>query len=394
VDLEILEALRRSKSRTDGSKESAIKELSASDVTYLQSLPKELRYEIGGTRVLVTHGSPDSVDEHIYPDSPEERLKQVAGEASADVIVTGHTHLQMNRVVGGVTFVNPGSVGRPVDGDPKAEYAVLNFSPFTVEFRRVSYDIESLADEMRKKGVPENHVQVLLRAVHLDTIKKQEQALVEKSPWKRSSTMKKVREMARNLSDETHAEQDRKLALMIFDKTRRQNSMGAEERHWLESAALLHDIGVSRSRKGHHKLSLRLILNDPTLPFTNKERFIIGSIARYHRGALPDKKHFNLKPLTRTERDKVAMLSAILRTADALDYSHRSIVKKLAVKILPNKFVLECQASGSHYLEDQSVSKKKDLFEKVFKSELDIVWRANFRGTHGRRPIGANPQIQ
>jgi exopolyphosphatase/guanosine-5'-triphosphate,3'-diphosphate pyrophosphatase len=242
---------------------------------------------------------------------------------------------------------------------------------------------------MRKRGVPENHVQVLLRALHLDTIKEQEQALIQKSPWKKPSTMKKVREIATSLSDEIHAEQDRKLALVIFDKTKQLNSLGAEERHWLESAALLHDIGVSRSRKGHHKLSLRLILNDPTLPFTSKERYIIGSIARYHRGALPNKKHFNLKPLSRTERDKVAVLSAILRAADALDYSHRSIVKKLTVRILPDEVVFECQASGSHYLEDRSVSKKKDLFEKVFKRDLAIIWRTNSRRTHGRMLVGA-----
>jgi len=328
--------------------------------------------------VLVTHGSPDSVDEHIYPDSPEDRLKELAAKASADVIITGHTHLQMNRNVDGVTFVNPGSVGRPVDGDPKAEYAILNFNfnPLTVEFRRVSYDVEALADEMRKKAIPESHVQVLLRAIHLDTIKKQERALSEKPLLKNSSTMKKVRDVARALSDETHAEQDRKLALTIFDKTKQLHSLGAEERYWLEYAAILHDIGVSRSRRGHHKQSLRLILNDPALPFTNKERYIIGSIARYHRKALPDKKHFNLKPLSQAEREKVTLLSSILRVADALDYSHRSVVEKLNLKTVSNKIVLECQATGNHYLEDQSVSKKKDLFERVFKNYLTVIWKS------------------
>jgi putative phosphoesterase len=376
VDLEVLETLRRTKpNRDNGAKESAIKELSTSDVAYLQSLPKELRYEIGGRRVLVTHGSPDSVDEHIYPDSPEKRLKEIAAKASADVIITGHTHLQMNRTVDGVTFVNPGSVGRPVDGDPKAEYAELSFNPITVEFRRVIYDIEALADEMRKKEIPESHVQVLLRAIHLDTIKKQERALTEKPALKNPSTMKKVKDLARALSDETHAEQDRKLASTIFDKTKQMHSLGADERYWLEYAAILHDIGISKDRKGHHKLSLRLILNDPTLPFTNNERYIIGSIARYHRKALPNKKHFNLKPLSQTEREKVTLLSSILRVADALDYSHRSVVKKLNVKLLPNKIVLECQATENHYLEDQSVSKKKDLFEKVFKSNLVVIWK-------------------
>jgi exopolyphosphatase/pppGpp-phosphohydrolase len=283
----------------------------------------------------------------------------------------------MNRNVDGVAFVNPGSVGRPVDGDPRAEYAVLVFNPLTVEFKRVNYDVGALADEMRKKAQPESHVQAILHGVHLDTVKKQEEALTKRQLWKSRSTVKKVREVARNfLSDESHAEQDRRLALIIFDRTKQLHSLGAEERYWLECAAILHDIGLPRRRKGHHKLSLRFILNDPALPFTQKERYIIGSIARYHRKASPDSKHFNLKPLSETETAKVAVLSSILRVADALDYSHRSIVKKVKVRSLPNRMVLECLASGRHYLEDQSVRKKKSLFEQVFKSDLAIVWKS------------------
>jgi putative phosphoesterase len=378
VDLENLGALRLSKSnRSNQGNELAIKELSPSNVAYLQALPKELRFEIGGTNVLVVHGSPDSVEEHIHPDTSDERLKEIAARASADVIITGHTHVQMNRNVDGVAFVNPGSVGRPVDGDPRAEYAVLSFNPLTVEFRRVNYDVGALADRMRKKAQPETHVQAILHGVHLDTIKKQEEALTKRQLWKSPSTVKKVREVAKSfLSDESHAEQDRKLALIIFDRTKQLHSLGDEERYWLECAAILHDIGLHIRRKGYHKLSLRLILNDPALPFTQKERYIIGSIARYHRKAPPDSKHFNLKPLSETEAAKVAVLSSILRVADALDYSHRSVVKKVKVRSLPNRMVLECLASGRHYLEDQSVRKKKSLFEQVFKSDLAIVWKS------------------
>ena len=377
VDLEVLEALRVGKTRDDDdTKELAVKQLTPSDVAYLQSLPKELRFEIAGIRVLLTHGSPDSIDEHIYPDSPQERLKEIAARAEADVIVTGHTHLQMNRIVDGVNFVNPGSVGRPVNGEPKAEYAVLSFNPLGVEFRKVSYDVEALAEEMRKKSLPESHVQALLRGVNLKTIEKHERSLARKALWKDRSTLRKVRDVAKNyFPDEPHADQDKRLALVIFNRTKRMHSLGAKERYWLECAAILHDIGRSRGNKRHHRLSLRLILNDPTLPFTHRERYIIGSIARYHRKALPDGKHFNLNPLNRTERKKVAVLSSILRVADALDYSHRSIVKKMNVKLFPDEMVLECFSSGQHYLEDQSVKKRKDLFERVFKKDLTVVWK-------------------
>ncbi|HKM77457.1 MAG TPA: YfcE family phosphodiesterase, partial [Candidatus Bathyarchaeia archaeon] len=374
VDLETLEALRNTKNT--GALESEIKELSPTDIVYLKSLPNELRLEIAGKRILITHGTPDSVDEHIYPDSPEERLKEIAAKGSADVIITGHSHTPMNRVVDGVTFINPGSVGRPVNGDPKAEYAVLSFNPLTVEFRRVSYDVEAVADQMRRKGLPESHVQVLLRGVPLKMITKQEEELEKMQLWKRKSTIGKVRAVARAFApDESHAEQDRKLALMIFNKTKQLHSLDREERYWLECAAILHDIGLSRNARGHHKSTLRLILNDPQLPFTYKERYIIGSIARYHRKALPSKKHFNLKPVNQIENEKISILSSILRVADALDYSHKSVVQRVNVKSFPNHIVLECVASGDHNLEEKSAMKKKDLFEKVFESELTLEWK-------------------
>jgi exopolyphosphatase/guanosine-5'-triphosphate,3'-diphosphate pyrophosphatase len=162
---------------------------------------------------------------------------------------------------------------------------------------------------------------------------------------------------------------------MIFDKTKQLHSLGKEERYWLECAAILHDIGLSTSAKGHHKASLKLILNEPDLPFTYMERYIIGSIARYHRKALPNKKHFNLAPLSQTEREKVGVLASILRVADALDYSHRSVVKRVNLKAFQNYVVLECLATRDHDLEDQAVRKKKNLFERVFKKELTIVWK-------------------
>ena len=46
------------------------------------------------------------------------------------------------------------------------------------------------------------------------------------------------------------------------------------------------------------------------------------------------------------------------------------------MKSFPNHIVLECVAPGEHNLEEKSVMKKKDLFEKVFKSELTLVWRS------------------
>jgi diadenosine tetraphosphatase ApaH/serine/threonine PP2A family protein phosphatase len=52
-------------------------------------------------------------------------------------------------------IINPGSVGQPRDGDPRASYAILDKDEMTWEFRRVSYPIAITQERMRVKGLPQ-----------------------------------------------------------------------------------------------------------------------------------------------------------------------------------------------------------------------------------------------
>ena len=140
----------------------AKKELAKPAESYLHSLPRELRLEAAGKKLLVTHGSPESIDEHIYHDTPVERLEDLAHAAKADVMIVGHSHDQFTRQADESCFINPGSVGRPGDGNPQAAYAILSFNPFKVELIRLDYNVEAAADALRKKGLPESFAQMLL----------------------------------------------------------------------------------------------------------------------------------------------------------------------------------------------------------------------------------------
>jgi diadenosine tetraphosphatase ApaH/serine/threonine PP2A family protein phosphatase len=51
-------------------------------------------------------------------------------------------------------MVNPGSVGQPRDGDPRAAYAIYDTEQKIVRLRRVSYPIQQTADDIRKAGLP------------------------------------------------------------------------------------------------------------------------------------------------------------------------------------------------------------------------------------------------
>ncbi len=175
--------------------------------------------------------------------------------------------------------------------------------------------------------------------------------------------------------DAVHTHQVEKLALKLFDELKSLHELNDVERDWLRYAAILHDIGWIEGRKAHHKTALRIILSTPLLPFDQKERLIIGSIARYHRKALPDKAHDSYAALDLMEQKIVSSLAALLRVADGLDYSHERLVKDLYCQFASQQIIVWCEASYPSDIDRQAALKKGDLFQKVFKRELVIEWK-------------------
>jgi len=128
--------------------------LSEEQRDYLGALPLTASRSIAGLRIFSTHASPR---EHLFrytltPDAPEEHLRAEIAGVDADVILLGHTHFPMIRRIGNRTVVNPGSVGQPRDGDPRASYAVIEDG--RVELRRAAYDVERTARDLRAFPVP------------------------------------------------------------------------------------------------------------------------------------------------------------------------------------------------------------------------------------------------
>jgi diadenosine tetraphosphatase ApaH/serine/threonine PP2A family protein phosphatase len=90
-------------------------------------------------------------------------MADAMGAAAGDVICFGHTHKPWHRTVGGIHFVNTGSVGRPKDGDPRAGYVLLVVTEHGVgvEFVRVDYDVEATARALIDSGLPEEFADFL-----------------------------------------------------------------------------------------------------------------------------------------------------------------------------------------------------------------------------------------
>ncbi len=92
----------------------------------LLALPRELRFEHEGARVLLVHGSPRRLNEYLTPDRSDSQLSRLAAEGGADVLCVGHVHVPYHRSPSpGVHVVSAGSVGKPKDADPRACWVEL-----------------------------------------------------------------------------------------------------------------------------------------------------------------------------------------------------------------------------------------------------------------------------
>jgi putative phosphoesterase len=124
---------------------------------FMRTLPFDLRFELGGKRVRLVHGSPRKVNEYLFEDKPTRTFERIAALADCDVLVFGHTHKPWLCEYAGVRFVNCGSVGKPKDGDPRSGFAIVEAvaGEVLVEIERVAYDAEAVAARMREVGLPD-----------------------------------------------------------------------------------------------------------------------------------------------------------------------------------------------------------------------------------------------
>ncbi|MEA5388747.1 metallophosphoesterase family protein [Haloarculaceae archaeon H-GB11] len=126
----------------------AREQLTDEQLAWLSELPATLTVFEG--RVKLVHGHPDDPDRYTYP---EEFSARMLGDE--DVLVTGHTHVQGHEHFEDGLVMNPGSVGQPRDGDPRAAFAVVDLDGPTVEEHRVEYDVDRVVEAVAEAGLPE-----------------------------------------------------------------------------------------------------------------------------------------------------------------------------------------------------------------------------------------------
>jgi predicted phosphodiesterase len=144
------------------------------NLEYIEKLPKGPVSE-GGFHMI--HGAFHDEDEYVF--APEQALAGLLASPTQTMFF-GHTHIQGGftlrgedlgllhfkpatgqlsstlAIEPGINYLlNPGSIGQPRDGDPRAAFAIADLENGTVEYWRVPYDIESVQKRMAENGLPE-----------------------------------------------------------------------------------------------------------------------------------------------------------------------------------------------------------------------------------------------
>ena len=140
--------------------------LDAGPQAFLEQLePKGEREGVG-----LFHASPrDPVWEYVL--SPAIAYVALC-DAPQELVLVGHSHVALHFRLSDGTFapaaaetglglagdrwlLNPGSVGQPRDGDPRAAWLLLDLEAHRATFRRVAYDVQRTQAEIRERGLPE-----------------------------------------------------------------------------------------------------------------------------------------------------------------------------------------------------------------------------------------------
>jgi predicted phosphodiesterase len=134
-----------------------VERLSYDDYEFLRDLPTRFDLDVPGYgRVVAVHANAQDDETSLSPDTPDDTMRDYFADLDARLALYGHTHRPVDRIVDDMRIVNDGSVGLPLDGDPRPAYALLDFDgdECAVTIRRVSYDREAVIAELERVNHP------------------------------------------------------------------------------------------------------------------------------------------------------------------------------------------------------------------------------------------------
>jgi putative phosphoesterase len=132
--------------------------LDENDRRFLSALPLSKCVTLDNKRFLLVHATPRDPMDEFGPPEVEFWQRRLEG-FDVDYVLCGHTHQPYILQAGKTTIINPGSVGLPRDGDPRAAYGVI--ADNLIELRRVEYPIEQTIATLQASALPDKAKEML-----------------------------------------------------------------------------------------------------------------------------------------------------------------------------------------------------------------------------------------
>jgi exopolyphosphatase/guanosine-5'-triphosphate,3'-diphosphate pyrophosphatase len=175
-----------------------------------------------------------------------------------------------------------------------------------------------------------------------------------------------------------HSEQVAHLAVALLhdladvDRVREALDDRPDATELLESAGLLHDLGVPIDYDRHHKVSRRIVELENWHGIDPLDRAILANIARYHRKSLPTEAHPPFAALPPRARQVVRVLAGILRIADGLDRSHRQQTTGVRVRVTGVSLKIFAEGTKPADANIRAGAKKSDLLSAAIRRRITI----------------------
>lgn len=159
----------------------------------------------------------------------------------------------------------------------------------------------------------------------------------------------------------------------LFNALTRVHELPDEYKLWLESAAMMQDVGKFMNHQGHHRHAQYIIANSEIFGFSPEQRAIVSALARYLGKTRPEAVDRVMRTIPLEEHTHVIRAIVLLRVAAALNQDRASAVLRIKVHVYPKRIVLELvPGRGGAELEAWSVKKEAVYFRDVFRRELFV----------------------
>lgn len=184
-----------------------------------------------------------------------------------------------------------------------------------------------------------------------------------------------VLELARRYgTDPKQMEPVRQHAEQMFHDLATVHELPEEYLLWLESAAVLRDVGKFLNYQGHHRHAQYIVASSELYGFTPQQRVVISAIARYLGKSRPAPEGRTMRDVPPSEHEWVKRAVVLLRLAVSLNQDRASDVLKVKTYVYPKRVILELYPgrTGAE-LELWSLRKEADYFREVFRRDLLVT---------------------